>query len=223
MYIRRFISKTWLMQLWDLAWWMWNQQGRPAGWNLRQELTLLSWGRISSSSRKPQVFLFRADWLDEATTVLRVIPFTSILMMNVNHIRKIPSWQCLDQWLNHWRLAWPSWHRKPTITVPVKFLSFEKLQHLHYYYCICSSSGFALKSIFCGELNKWALLVLCVHDRELLGKEQCLLEILKCSMPSPVLWSSGVWDLAQTWGGRTVSMFWSLSVPHPSEQGVRVQ
>ena len=167
-------------------------------------------------------FALRAfDWLDEATTVLGVIPSTSILMMDVSHIHKIPSWQCLDQCLNHWRLAWPSWHRKLTITVPVKFLSFEKLQHLHYYYCICSLSGFALKSIFCGELNKWALLVLCVHDRELLEKEQCLLEILKWSMPSPDLWSSV--GLGADQAGRTISVFWNLSVPHPSEWGVRAQ
>ena len=55
MCVKRFISKNWLMMFWDLAGWMWNQKGRPAGWNLRQELTLISWGRISSSFRKPQV------------------------------------------------------------------------------------------------------------------------------------------------------------------------
>ena len=41
-------------------------------------------------------------------------------------------------------------------------------------------------------------------------------------MPSPDLWSSGVWDLVQTWAGRIVSMFWSLSIPHPGERGVRL-
>ena len=55
MCVKRIISKNWLMMFWDLAGWMWNQKGRPAGWNLRQELTLISWGRIYSSSRKPQV------------------------------------------------------------------------------------------------------------------------------------------------------------------------
>ena len=135
--------------------------------------------------------------------------------MDVNHTCKIPSWQCQDQCLNHWRLAWPSWHRKLTITVSIKFLWFEKLQRLHYYYYICSPSGFALKSIFCGVLNKWALLVLCIHDRELLGKEQCLLEILKCSVPSPDLWPSEVRGLVQTWARRTISLSWSLPLPHP--------
>ena len=38
MYMKIFISKNWLMQLWDLAGWMWNQKGRPEGWNFRQEL-----------------------------------------------------------------------------------------------------------------------------------------------------------------------------------------
>ena len=65
MYMKIFILKKWPVRLWDLDWWIWNQEGRPAGWNLRQELTLLSWGRISFSSRKPQVFLFRplTDWM----------------------------------------------------------------------------------------------------------------------------------------------------------------
>ena len=45
----------------------WNQKSRPAAWNLRQDLTLLSWGRISSSSRnrKDWVLLLRpsSDWM----------------------------------------------------------------------------------------------------------------------------------------------------------------
>ena len=194
-----------------------NVKSEKQAWRLKPQAgaVLLSWGRISSSSEKPQVLLFRplTDWM--RPSVLEVISSTSVLMMDVNHTCKIPSWQCQDQCLNHWRLAWPSWHRKLTITVPIKFLWFEKLQRLHYYYYICSPSGFALKSIFCGELNKWAWLVLCIHDRELLGKEQCLLEILKCSVPSPDLWPSGVRGLVQTWAGRTVSLSWSLPLPHP--------
>ena len=41
-------------------------------------------------------------------------------------------------------------------------------------------------------------------------------------MPSPDLWSSGVWDLVQTWARRTISVLWSLSIPHPGEQGVKL-
>ena len=52
----------------------------------------------------------------------------------------------------------------------------------------------------------------------LLGKRGSLLKILKCIMPSPDLWSSGVWGLVQTWARRTVSVFWSLSIPHASER-----
>ena len=46
------------------SWSMWNQKGRPTGWNLRQELTLQSWSKISFSSRKPQVLFIRplTDW-----------------------------------------------------------------------------------------------------------------------------------------------------------------
>ena len=62
---------------------------------------------------------------------------------------------------------------------------------------------------------------MCTWQRSSRNKQH-LLEILKCSMPSSDLWSSGVWGLAQTWAGRTVSVFWSLSVPHPSERGVRL-
>ena len=52
----------------------------------------------------------------------------------------------------------------------------------------------------------------------LLGKRGSVLKILKCIMPSPDLWSSGVWGLVQTWAGRAVSVFWSLSIPHASER-----
>ena len=62
---------------------------------------------------------------------------------------------------------------------------------------------------------------MCTWQRGSRNKQR-LLEILKCSMPSSDLWSSGVWGLAQTWAGRTVSVFWSLSVPHPSERGVKL-
>ena len=61
-----------------------------------------------------------------------------------------------------------------------------------------------------------------VHDRELSGKKEYLLKSLKCKMPSPDLYPSEVWGLAQTWAERTISVFWSLSIPHPIERGVRL-
>ena len=85
----------------------------------------------------------------------------------------------------------------------------------------CSSLVFSLRHIICGEQNKWSLSVLWTC-RELPGKKEYLLKSLKCKMPSSDLWSSGVWGLVQTWAGRTISLFWSLSVPHPGKPGVRL-
>ena len=144
-------------------------------------------------------------WLDEATTVLRVIS-TEVLMMDVNHIHKIASRQHLDKCLvNHWRLAWPCWHRRLTITVPVKLFPLKNLSIYIVIIAFCSPLGFAVNYVFCGDQNKWGLL-LCVHDR-LYGKRGYVLEILKCSMPFPDLWSSGMLDLMQAWAGRTASVF----------------
>ena len=60
-YIKRFMSENWLMRLFSLVG---ECKIRPTGWNLRQELTLRSWSKISSSSRKPQVLFIRplTDW-----------------------------------------------------------------------------------------------------------------------------------------------------------------
>ena len=89
---------------------------------------------------------------------------------------------------------------------------------------LCSPFWFALNEI-CEE-NKWGLLIevrCCLYITERFQEEkECLVKILKCSMPSSDLWSSGVWGLAQTWAGRTVSTFWSLSISQPSKQGVRL-
>ena len=53
------------------------------------------------------------------------------------------------------------------------------------YYCILSPLEFALTCAICVE-------------QSLLGKGEYLLKILKCSMPSPDLWSYGVRDLVQS-------------------------
>ena len=60
-YIKRFMSENWLMRLFSLVG---ECKIRPTGWSLRQELTLQSWSKISSSSRKPQVLFIRplTDW-----------------------------------------------------------------------------------------------------------------------------------------------------------------
>ena len=78
------------------------------------------------------------------------------------------------------------------------------------YYCILSSLGFALKYVICG-------------GQSFLGKMGCLLKILKCIMHSPDLWPSGVWGLVQTSARKTISVFWSLFIPYPSECGERAQ
>ena len=132
--------------------------------------------------------------------------------MDVNHIHKIASRQHLDKCLvNHWRLAWPCWHRRLTITVPVKLYPLKNLSIYIVIIAFCSPLGFAVNYVFCGDQNKWGLLM-CVHDR-LYGERGYVLERLKCSMPFPDLWSSGVWGLMQAWAGRTASVFWSLSIP----------
>ena len=163
---------------------MWDQKGRPAGWNLRQELTLLSWDRTFSSSRKPQVLLLAplTDWMRwpqcwEWPPLLKFwwwIWATSTKYLHNN------IWTSI--YLNHWRLAQPSWQPELTITVSVKLFCFAKSQHLFCYYWLWSPLGFALKYIIFGE-------------QSLLGKRGFLLKILTCKMPSPDLWSSGVWDL----------------------------
>ena len=114
--------------------------------------------------------------------------------------------QHLDKCLvNHWRLAWPCWHRRLTITVPVKLFPLKNLSIYIVIIAFCSPLGFAVNYVFCGDQNKWGLL-LCVHDR-LNGKRGYVLEILKCSMPFPDLWSSGMLDLMQAWAGKTASVF----------------
>lgn len=132
--------------------------------------------------------------------------------MDVNHIHKIASWQHLDECLvNHWRLSLPCWHRRLTITVPVKLFPLKNLSIYIVITVFCSPLGFAVNYVICGDQNKWGLLM-CDHDR-LYGKRGYVLEILKCSKPFPDLWSSGVWGLMQAWAGRTTSVFWSLSIP----------
>ena len=83
-------------------------------------------------------FALRAfDWLDEATTVLSVISSTEVLMMDVNHTHKIPSWQHLDECLVE---SLDSGLPKLTDSWPSQYLSnvffLEKSPHLHYDYCI---------------------------------------------------------------------------------------
>ena len=128
----------------------------------------------------------------------------------------------MSVWLNHWTLACPSWHRQLTITVPVKCFFLRKIPTfalwlLHFAVHLC----FLWDTLYVGSKISEAYRY-CGHDRELPGKKEYLLKSLKCKMPSSDLWSSGVWGLVQTWAGRTISLFWSLSVPHPGKPGVRL-
>ena len=178
---------------------MWDQKCRPAGWNLRQELTLLSWGRISSSSRKPQVLLLAplTDWMRqpqcwEWSPLLKFwwwIWATSTKYLHNN------IWTSI--YMNHWRLAQPRWHPELTITVSVKLFALQNPNICSVITDFCSPLVFALKYIVSGE-------------QSLLGKRGFLLKILTCKMPSSDLWSCGVWTW---WARRTVSVFWSLSIP----------
>ena len=96
-----------------------------------------------------------------------------------------------------------------TISVPVKLFALKNPNICTVITAFHSLLGFALKYIIFGE-------------QSLLGKSRFLLKILNLKRPSSDLWSSGVWGLAQTWARRTVSMFWSLSIPNSSERGVRL-
>ena len=116
-----------------------------------------------------------------------------------------------SRWVFGWITGdWPS--QADTQNWPSLYLSsffFEKNPNIcTVITAFCSPLGFALMYIIFGE-------------QSLLGKRGFLLKILTCKMPSLDLWSSRVWGLVQTWGGRTVSMFWSLSIPHPSKWGAR--
>ena len=172
---------------------MWNQKGQQA---CKLELQAGADPKVL----RQNFFLLQEDsvfalkflvWMDEATTVLRVISSTEVLMMDVSHIHKIASRQHLDECLvNHWRLAWPCWHRRLTITVPVKLYPLKNLSIYIVIIAFCSPLGFAVNYVFCGDQNKWGLLM-CVHDR-LYGERGYVLERLKCSMPFPDLWSSGM-------------------------------
>ena len=108
-------------------------------------------------------------------------------------------------YLNHWRLAQLSRHPGLTITVPVKLFALKNPNICSVVTDFGSPLGFALKYIISGE-------------QSLLGKRGFLSKILTCKMPSPDLWSSGVWGLVQTWTRKTISVLWSLFVPHPSER-----
>ena len=139
-------------------WWMWNQKGRPTGWNLRQELTLQSWGKISSSSRKPQVLLFRplTDWTKPPqywgwSPLLQFWGWCESHPLNtfIATSRRGFDWTTRD---------WPG--KALTETWSPQFLSnFFSLKSPDFYTVVmlCSPFLFALNEI-CEE-NKWGLLI----------------------------------------------------------------
>ena len=129
------------MRLWDLAWWMWNQKGRPAGWNLSQELTLLSWGRISSSSRKSQVLLFRplSDW----TRPLQCGVWSPLLKFwwwMKHHPQN--TFMATSGWVFGWITGdWPSQADTGTDHHCIcQTFCFAKSQHLYCYYCLLQAT-----------------------------------------------------------------------------------
>ena len=134
-------------------------------------------------------FALRAfDWLDEATTVLSVISSTEVLMMDVNHTHKIPSWQHLDECLVE---SLDSGLPKLTDSWPSQYLSnvffLEKtptfalwLLHFAVHLCLLWNTLSVGSKIIEGYRYY-------VHDRELPGKKEYLLKSLKCKMLSPDL------------------------------------
>ena len=188
---------------------MWDQKGRPAGWNLRQELTLLSWDRTFSSSRKPQVLLLApsTDWMRwpqcwEWPPLLKFwwwIWATSTKYLHNN------IWTSI--YLNHWRLAQPSWQPELTITVSVKLFCFAKSQHLFCYYWLLQSTwicievhyiwgakssrekGISFKDINLQDALPWPVVIWGVG---LVEPEEP--SLFSGAFPSPIL-VSGVWGL----------------------------
>ena len=118
--------------------------------------------------------------------MLRVVSSPEVLMMDVNHIHKIPSQQHLDEYLVE------SLETGPAKLTPrtdhhctCQAFCFEKSQLFFVITAFCSPLGYTLKYIIFGE-------------QTLIGKRGFLLKILTCKMPSLDLWSSGAWGLVQT-------------------------
>ena len=103
---------------------------------------------------------------------------------------------------------------------PSQYLSrvlLQNLEHLHYNFFFCMYLDLHSNMLSLGSKISDAYWC-CVFVTDSRKKNECLLEILNYNMPSPDLSSFGMWGLAQTWVRRTVSLFWSLSIPHPSER-----
>ena len=150
MWIKRFISNNRLMRLWDLSEWIWNQKGRPTGWNLRQELTLLlSWGRISSSFKKPQVLLLgsSSDWTrpPQCWEVLSCKFWWWLWTTPTKHLHS-NIWTSV--FLNQWRLLWPNWHKTGHHSTYQAFI-LCKILTLYINTVFCSPLGFTLESVIC--------------------------------------------------------------------------
>ena len=106
--------------------------------------------------------------------------------MDVNHIHKLPSQQHLDECLVESLETGPAkLTPELTITVPVKLFALKNPNICTVITASCNPLEFTLKYIIFGE-------------QSLLGKRGFLLKILTCKMPSPDLWSFGVWGLVQT-------------------------
>ena len=118
--------------------------------------------------------------------MLRVVSSPEVLMMDVNHIHKIPSQQHLDECLVESLETGPAkLTPELTITVSVKLFALQNPNICTVITAFCRPLGCTLKYIIFGE-------------QSLLGKRGFLLKKLTCKMPSPDLWSSGVRGLAQT-------------------------
>ena len=130
-------------------------------------------------------FALRAfDWLDEATTVLSVISSTVVLMMDVSHIHKIPSWQHLDEYwiIGHWPAqadtdSWPSQYLSNVFFLEKTPTFALWLLHFAVHLCLLWNTLSVGSKIIEGYRYY-------VHDRELPGKKEYLLKSLKCKMLS---------------------------------------
>ena len=123
---------------------------------LRQNFFLLQ----EASGLAPPAF----DWLDEATTVLRVISSTEVLMTDVNHNHNIPSQQHLDQCLIESpetglaKLTQKTDHRSTCQDI------FLKKKSPHWYYCILQPTWICIEKNSVSKISQafWR----CMYTRE---------------------------------------------------------
>ena len=178
------------MRLWDLSEWIWNQKGRPAGWNLKAGATCC----LEAEFLPPQVLLLRSstEWprppqcwgwppvsSDDGCDPHPQNTFTGTSEL-------VFCWITGDWYGQTDSENWP----------PQYLLSFYPLKnplknpdmYINTVFAVHWDLHWKVLYVQCKISEAWWWCVYMTDSRN----KQCLLEILKCSMPSPDLWSSGV-------------------------------